>query len=81
MIRIPGLCCLGLGSIPGWEPEIPQGMRCGPPKVHLKNKTRPTALGFLGGSDGKEPACDAGDLDSIPGSGRSPGGGNGNPFQ
>ena len=29
-------------------------------------------------SDGKEPACDAGDLGSIPGSGRSPGGGHGN---
>ena len=31
-----------------------------------------------GGSDGKESACNAGDLGSIPGSGRSPGEGNGN---
>ena len=31
--------------------------------------------------DGKESACHAGDLDSIPGSRRSPGEGNGNPFQ
>ena len=38
-------------------------------------------LGFLGGSNGKECACDAGDLDSVPGSGRSPAGGHGNPFQ
>ena len=38
-------------------------------------------LGFPGGSDGKEPACSAGDLGSIPGSGRSPGGGNGHPLQ
>ena len=30
-------------------------------------------LGFPGGSDSKESARDAGDLDSIPGSGRSPG--------
>ena len=30
---------------------------------------------------GKESACNAGDLGSIPGSGRSPGGGNGNPLQ
>ena len=30
-------------------------------------------MDFLGGSDGKESACDAGDLGSIPGSGRSPG--------
>ena len=38
-------------------------------------------LGFLGGSDGKESACNAGDLGSIPGSGRFPGEGNGHPFQ
>ena len=37
--------------------------------------------GFPDGSDGKESACNAGDLDSIPGLGRSPGGGHGNPFQ
>ena len=30
-------------------------------------------LGFPGGSDGKESACHAEDLDSIPGSGRFPG--------
>ena len=30
---------------------------------------------------GKEPTCNAGDLSSIPGSGRSPGGGHGNPLQ
>ena len=34
-----------------------------------------------GGSDGKESACNAGDLGLIPGLGRSPGEGNGNPFQ
>ena len=37
--------------------------------------------GFPGGSDGKEFACNAGDLGSIPGSERSPGEGNGNPLQ
>ena len=36
---------------------------------------------FPGGSDGKESACNAGDLDSIPGSGKSPGGEHGNPLQ
>ena len=36
-------------------------------------------MGFLGGSDSKESACNAGDLGSIPGSGRSPGERNGNP--
>ena len=34
-----------------------------------------------GGSDGKESACDAGVLGSIPRWGRSPGEGNGNPLQ
>ena len=40
-----------------------------------------TIKGLPGGSDGKESACNAGDWSSIPGSGRSPGEGNGNPFQ
>ena len=37
--------------------------------------------GFFGGSGGKACACNAGDLGSIPGWGRSPGEGNGNPLQ
>ena len=36
---------------------------------------------FPGGSDGKTSAYNAGDLGSIPGSGRSAGEGNGNPLQ
>ena len=38
-------------------------------------------MGFPGGSDSKESACDSGDWGSIPGSGRSPGEGNGNLLQ
>jgi len=38
-------------------------------------------LGFPGGSDCKESACNLGDLGYIPGSGRSPGGEPGNPLQ
>ena len=38
-------------------------------------------MGFPGGSDGKESGCNAGDLDSIPGSERSSEEGNGNPLQ
>ena len=37
--------------------------------------------GFPGGSEVKVSACNAGDLSLIPGSGRSPGEGNGNPLQ
>ena len=40
--------------------------------VHLKEK---------GGSDGKESACSVGNLGSVPGSGRSPGEGNGSTLQ
>ena len=41
----------------------------------------PVYLGFPGGSEIKASASNAGDLGSIPGSGRSPGEGNGNPLQ
>ena len=52
---------------------------------HLTNSTcnlntfLPTR--FPGGSDDKVSACNAGDLGSVPGLGRSPGEGNGNPLQ
>ena len=39
------------------------------------------SVGIPGGSDGKASAHNAGDLGSIPGSGKSPGEGNGNPLQ
>ena len=38
-------------------------------------------LGFPRGSEVKASACNAGDLGSVPGLGRSPGGGHGNPLQ
>ena len=38
-------------------------------------------MGLPSGSDVKEPACNAGDLGSIPGLERSPGGGHGNTLQ
>ena len=38
-------------------------------------------MGFPSGSDGKESDCNAGDPSLNPESGRSPGEGNGNPFQ
>ena len=38
-------------------------------------------MSFPGGSDGKASVCNAGDLGSIPGLGRSPGEGNGTPLQ
>ena len=41
----------------------------------------PGGSSFRGGLDGKESASSAGDPSSIPGWGRSPGVGNGNPLQ
>ena len=40
-----------------------------------------SGLGFLGGAEIKASACNVGDLGLIPGSGRSPGEGNGNALQ
>ena len=37
-------------------------------------------IGFPGGSDSKQSTCNAGDSGLIPGLGRSPGGGHGNPL-
>ena len=53
---------------------------CGRARAALKFKG-PSAYIFPGGSEGKASACKAGDLGLIPGSGRSPGEGNGNPLQ
>ena len=41
----------------------------------------PRGKSFPGDSDGEESTCNTGDLDSITGLGRSPGRGDGNPFQ
>ena len=38
-------------------------------------------MGFPASSDGKESACNVGDLGSTTGLGKSPGGGHGNPLQ
>ena len=45
------------------------------------NKLQELVNSFPGGSDSKASACNVGDLDSIPGSGRFLKGGNGNPLQ
>ena len=48
-----------------------------PPQTFIVKPTR----AFPGSSDGKEPACNSGDLGLIPVSRSSPGEGNGNPVQ
>jgi len=49
-------------------------------KIPWRRLPNPVLMGFPGGSDGKESACNVGYLGSIPGLGRSPGGGHGNPL-
>ena len=61
-----------------------QNLRLQPRFAESDSTIQPLPLtleGFPGGSDGKESACNAGDPGLIPGSGRSPGEGNGNPLQ
>ena len=47
----------------------------------MKSEYKGLRTGFPGGSDGKVSACNVRDPGSIPGLGRSPGEGNGNPLQ
>ena len=49
--------------------------------IQINGNIHPVWGSFPGGSDGKASAYNVGDLGSIPGSGKSPGKGNGNPFQ
>ena len=68
-------------SSDSWAPSSPP---C-PPVVFLPmlvvSVSDRSHMKDTGGSDGKEPACYAGDPGSVSGSGRSPGEGNGNPLQ
>ena len=65
----------GVGSLSLFQRVFPtQGLNPGLPHCGQ-------ILDFPGGSDGKEFACNTEDQGSILGSGRSPGEGNGNPFQ
>ena len=59
---------------------------CGLPTHSLPSPTKeridePQIPGFPGGSEGKESACKAGEIASVPGSRRSPGKGHSNPLQ
>ena len=70
----------------GWGAVAPSGAMCIEQVTGLTHLLTQFAwahgcLGFPGGSDGKASACHGGDPGSIPGSGRSPGEGNGNPLQ
>ena len=61
--------------------QTPQACKCTHLYVQIHLCQQLTVLGFSGGSDSKESACNAGDPDSVPGLGRLPGEGHGNPLQ
>ena len=61
--------------------QTPQARKCTHLYVRIHLCQQLTVLGFSGGSDSKESACNAGDPGSVPGLGRLPGEGHGNPLQ
>ena len=79
------------GPIPSWQingetVETVSGFILGGSKITADGDCsheikRRLLLGFPGGSEVKASACNVGDQGSIPGSGRSPGEGNGNPLR
>ena len=78
----------GVSDSESLEPQAPhcQASAPGIPGERLNPQVCPFYLEasnsiFPGGSAGKESACNAGDLGSIPGLGRSPGEGNGYPLR
>ena len=75
-------CASQLGSASCWERgPCGAGTKGGARRLEVFWGGVPLPQGFLGGSDGKESAYNAGDPGLIPGSGRSPGKGNGYPLQ
>ena len=73
-----GLWSCGQGDNGAW---CVQGHACNPTLGYRQCPPHRQILGFPDGSDGKESTCNAGDLGSISGFGRSPGEGNGYPLQ
>ena len=65
------------------EPEnkVPTSIALEKKQENSRKTSTSALLGFPGGSEVKASACNARDLGSIPGSGRFPGKGNGNPLQ
>ena len=69
---------------PAWQVNsLPLSYLGSPMYMYIYNEkiVGHTYISLLGGSAGKESACNVGDLGLIPGLGRSPGGGKGYPLQ
>ena len=81
VVKTQYLHCCDPGSIPGQGTKIPKTVQCSKKKKKNYFALIIEVMGFPGSSNGKESACNAGDPSLIPGSGRFPGEGNGNPLQ
>ena len=64
-----------------WGESLGGPQRGGDSELSAESAGRQSGGSFPSGSDRKEYDCNAGDSGSIPGLGRSPGGGHGNPLQ
>ena len=76
-----GRCLFTLPSISASCPILSCLYTCTPMHTQWTHGHTLAFKGFPGGSTGKESACNEGALGSIPGLGRSPGEGHGNPLQ
>jgi len=70
----------GIFPTQGWNPHLLLALLYENPELKLLLSPSYKLKGFPGGSEGKASACNVGDPGSIPGLGRSPGEGNGNPL-
>ena len=75
------VCSVYLGKNECWSPSFKLILAPTNGWASILKNTVLVPRSFLGGSDSKGSACNAGDPGSITGSGRSPGEGNGNPLQ
>ena len=71
---MPGI----INVCPSTQKEVKEIVKIPGARVHDNIRSAKSTSGFSGGPDGKESSCNAGDLGSIPGLGRSPGGGHDN---
>ena len=75
------LCLLAFHLLNPWSNDAPTHHTLWPLASFLATGTNLGCAFFPGGSDHKASACNVGEPGLIPGSGRSPGEGNGNPLQ
>ena len=77
LLALSANSCVTLGKLLDFSEAVSSCVNCQSQNI----PHRGLHMGFPGGSEGKESACNEGDMGLIPGSGRSPREGNDNPLQ